>query len=131
MRTKAIIASLLVVLAVASAMVVARRPEVPFQVSGDLSERDVTDICMAVHRKIYPPILPDLSMKSLRAAPSVLLRRFHGSHPRIWQIERRTGVFVAVIGRLAEDPKPRPYVFWGVFSGTNSWYVEEDYHYEH
>lgn len=111
-------------------MMTIRREEF-IEVSGDLSKQEVAEICKAVRRKVYPPILPELSAPSLRAAPGLILRRLGKSNPRIWKIEGRTYGFVAVIGRSPADEVTRPYVFWGVFRGTNGWHVENEYEYHY
>jgi hypothetical protein len=129
MKTKAIIGFLVVLVVIAATLVLTMRPEEPIQVFGDLSKREVADICIAVRHKIHPVILPDLSVQSLRGAPGRILQRFGRSNPEIWKLEARTYGFVAVIGRSPHDEPPRPRVFWGVFRGTNAWSVENEFHY--
>jgi hypothetical protein len=129
MKAKAIIGLIVILLAIASASVWVRPPAEPIQVSGDLSKDEIADIRIAVHRKISPPLLPDLSLQSLRVAPRLFLQRFSRSKPKIWKVEERTHEFVAVIGRSPQDQQPRPVVFWGVFRETNNWRVEIEYHY--
>ena len=111
-------------------LVLATGPEDPIQVSGGLTDREVKDICSAVRHKMTPPaILPDLSMQSICAAPSVIRERFRRPKPRIWKVERRNNVFVGVTGRFPRDATPQPYAFWSVFKGTNGWNVEGEYYY--
>jgi hypothetical protein len=129
MKAKASIGLGFVLLVMAAIFMLAIRREESIQVSGDLSELEISDICSAVRRRVYPPVLPDLSGPSLRAAPGLILQRLGQGSPRIWKIEARTYGFVAVIGRSPKDEVPRPYVFWGVFRGTNDWHVENEYHY--
>ena len=119
----------MILVALAALLATAIRSEEPIQVSGDLSKREVADICLAVRHKIHQSILPDLSAQSLRAAPGLILHRFRSPNPKIWKLEARTHGFVAVIGRSRRDEQPRPYVFWSVFRGTNNWRVEGEYHY--
>jgi hypothetical protein len=105
---------------------------VPIQVSGGLTEREVSDICASVRRNMRSAsVLPDLSRESLLAAPRAILERVRRPRPVIWKVEARNDVFVAVTGRLPRDNPPRPYVFWCVFRGTNGWRVEHEYHYTH
>src|SRR5262245_22676687 len=112
-KTIAII-SLAVLVALAAALALTVRSEEPIQVAGDLSKREITDIRAAVFHYVHPPILPDLSARSLKAAPGLILERFGKTKPKIWKIEARTHGFVAVIGRAPQEEQNRPYVFWGV-----------------
>ncbi len=113
----------------AAMLVLAGRREEPIQVSGGLTDREVKDICSAVSHKMAPPVLPDLSMKSICAVPSVIRERFRRPRPRIWKVERRNDVFVGVTVRSPRDATPRPYAFWSVFKGTNGWNAENEYYY--
>jgi hypothetical protein len=125
MKAKRIVGLVLIPVALGLALAVSMRHEEPIQVSGDLSKRDVADICRAVRRKISPPpILPDLSVSSLRAAPGALLRRFDKSNQRIYKVEGRTYGFAAVMTKSGKATAPMSRVFWGVFRGTNTWSVE-------
>lgn len=130
MKRKIIFGFAAILIVVVAVLVISRPPQIPIQVSGGLTEREVSDICAAVRRYARPPsILPDLSRQSLFAAPRVLVERIRRPKPVIWKIEARNDVFVAVTGRLPRDQPPRPYMFWGVFRGTNGWSVEHDYCY--
>jgi hypothetical protein len=120
------IGAILIALAV---LVCSRPPQVPIQVSGGLTEREVSDICASVRRNMRSSILPDLSRQSLAAAPRTILEWIRRPRSEIWKVEARNDVFVAVTGRFARDNPPCPRVFWGVFKGTNGWRVEHEYYY--
>jgi hypothetical protein len=98
------------------------------QVVGELTVNEIADIRVAVLKKMHPPIFPDFSVKSLRAAPGLILERFRGSKPKTWTIEARTQGFVAVIVEPSPSPPTHPYVFFGVFRETNGWKVYNQYH---
>jgi hypothetical protein len=130
MKAKATVALVVVLIALAAMLVRAIPSEAPMQVSGGLTEREVADICTAVRRKMAPPaILPDLSLQTIFAAPGVILERLRRPKPKIWKLEARNHVFVAVTGRSPRDATPRSYVLWSVFRGTNAWCVKEEYFY--
>ncbi len=106
----------------AGVLVVGLRSGAQIQVLGDLSKREVADIRMAVMHYRHSPILPDLSLSSIRAAPSLMLQRLEDSKPKVWTIEARTHGFVAVIARPVHG-EPGQARFWGVFRQTNGWWV--------
>jgi hypothetical protein len=130
MKRKAVygLAAILIAL-VAVVLVCSRPPQVPIQVSGSLTEGEVSEICASVRRKMRTNVLPDLSRQSLVAASRAILDWFRRPKPVIWKVEARNDVFVAVTGRFARDNPPCPRVFWGVFKGTNGWRVELEYNY--
>lgn len=128
MKAKIILGAVLVVMAVAATLRLALRPEQPIQVLGGLSKREVADIRAALWRKTHPPILPDFSMQSFRAAPGLLVQRFGRSNPSIVKMEQRNQAFVAVFGRSADDAKHHRYAFWCVFRDKNGWLAETEYH---
>ena len=122
-----IIGAMLVGVTVAATLMVAPQPEQPIQVLGGLSKREVADIRKAVWHKTHPPILPDFSVKSFRAAPGLIVQRFGRSNPKIFKMEGRNQAFVAVFGRSAADANSHRYVFWCVFGGTNGRLAEKEY----
>ena len=126
MKAKVIIGAVLVVVTVAATLLVTSRPETQIQVLGGLSKREIADIRKAVWHKTHPPVLPDFSAKSFRAAPGLIVQRF--SNPKIFKMEARNQAFVAVFGRSAADANQHRYVFWCVFRDTNGWLAEEEYH---
>jgi hypothetical protein len=130
MKKKGILALAAILIALTAVLVFSRPPQIPIQVSGGLTEREVSDISASVRRYMRPPsILPDLSRQSILDAPRALLERIRAPKPVIWKADARNDVFVAVTGRLPRDQPPRPYIFWAVFRGTNGWRVEHEYHY--
>ena len=60
-----------VFVALAIAVVAVLRSGVPVQVVGDLSRAEAAGICRTIQRDVRPPILPDLSLQSLRSAPGL------------------------------------------------------------
>lgn len=129
MKWKVIVGIAAILIALAVVLVCSRPSQVPIQVSGGLTELEVSDICASVRRNMRSSILPDLSRQSLVAAPRAILEWIRRPRPKIWKVEARNDVFVAVTGRFARDNPPRPRVFWGVFKGTNGWSVEMEYNY--
>jgi hypothetical protein len=129
MKWKVAVGIAAILIALAVVLVCSRPPQVPIQVSGGLTEREVSDICASVRRSMRSRIFPDLSRQSLVAAPRAILEWIRRPRPEIWKVEARNDVFVAVTGRFARDNPPCPRVFWGVFKGTNGWRVELEYNY--
>jgi hypothetical protein len=129
MKWKVVVGIAAILVALGVVLVCSRPPQVPIQVSGGLTEREVSDICASVRRSTRSGILPDLSRQSLVAAPRAILEWIRRPRPLIWKIEARNDVFVAVTGRFGRDNPPCPRVFWGVFRGTNGWRVELEYNY--
>jgi hypothetical protein len=128
MKAKALLIGLMFVLIlVATTLILAQRSDQTIQIVGDLSNREVADICAAVMHKTHPAILPDLSFPSLRAAPGLVLQRFT-KPDHIFKIESRTRGFVAVFGGSQSDKWVKSHVFWSVFRQTNSWTVVGEYH---
>jgi len=98
------------------------------EVQGELTRLEVAQIRQAVWRKLHPPILPTVSLQSLREAPGRLAARFRPTHVSIYSIEARTANFVAVFGRPSAKDSGTVYFFWGVFRETNGWKVYNEYH---
>jgi len=126
MKAKALLIGLFGLILLATTLILAQRSEQTIQVVGDLSKREVADICAAVMHQTHPAILPDLSFPSLRAAPGLFLQRFT-KPDHIFKIESRTHGFVAVFGGSPSDKWVKSYVFWSVFRETNTWTVVGEY----
>ncbi len=110
----------------AALAVVAALPSDSVQVLGDLPRAEAADINRTVQQEIRPRILPDLSPQSLRSAPSLLLGRLPGHHPKVLVIERRSAGFVAVIGRKPADVLGTN-ILWGFFKETNGWRLAQSH----
>jgi hypothetical protein len=127
MKRKASIFLIVVFVSVlAGVLVNALQSEAPIQVLGDLSKREVADIRGAVRHYRHPPILSDLSVQSILAAPGLVLRRLGDSRLKVWTMEARTHGFVAVTARPLPGGQGQPY-FWAVFRETNGWQVGGEY----
>ncbi len=111
----------------AGILLVMRRPEPPIQIVGNVSDREVADIRAALRHKINHAILPNFTVKSLRAAPGRLLERVTTPSPKIWRIEARTHGFAAVLSHAPTNTMGEKYVFWCTFRGTNQWWVGDYY----
>jgi hypothetical protein len=105
--------------ALAIPVVVALRSD-PVQVVGDFPRAEAAGIYRTIQREVRPPILPDLSLQSLRSAPRLLLERLPGRHPKVLVIERRSAGFVVAIGRKPADVLGTN-ILWSLFKETNRW----------
>jgi hypothetical protein len=124
----ATLVGLAVTAALIAAMIVARRPEEPIELTGYLTKSDVADIRVALRHKRQPPIFPDFSIKNLRAAPGLIWERVTTPDPKIYRIEARTPGFVAVFSRLPTNSAAGDYAFWCVFKETNRWWAGDVYY---
>jgi len=121
MKMSTAITMIAVFVALATALVAGLRSRDSVLMVGHLPRAETAGILRAIQREVHPPILPNLSLDSLRGAPSRLLGRLPGRHPQVLIIERRTAGFVAAFGRRPPDVLGRTNILWSFFKETNGW----------